>query len=679
MPTCSRRQLLRSALQAGVAIAGIAAVGCASPEVYNTRDQQTSDKASAPPPQEPEPQQEHPSATPATARPAATPGRPAPLAAGGEIIYCSRPSQQYSNDLSFGTETVPRVVVDPREWRELYHWRTLPVRRDPAPGDADITFNSTHESLSLPDAVDSATWLPLLYSQLVVLAAGDGIDAHRAAVEGDLAERWETPDAATIIFTLRDGISWPHQDGGPAAPLTAADVAAAHETQRAPESRQSAVYRSVAAIAADDAARTVAFSLSEPDVSLLPSMTGASHVITPPGWNLANLSAMPPPGTGPFRVAEWSGPRRAWRFTRSPGYFKRDPAGRQLPYLNSIRGGLPPDEGVDPDCGVTPQEEWGRWLTGAVDAAALRHPGELAASLDGVAGAVPQVAAPMPGRGWALEFPRNAAAPITDPRVRRAISIAIDRALLAEQWEDGLAEPDCGLNWTFVEDGQGGFREWPWTLDELGAPYRQDPQAAQELLAAAGYSRQQPLRLSLLPSTDNQALRGIDSFARIGRLGSMLSAGSAGIIRTTLLTSPVASDQLQYYVNAENGRTFRAIPEANLALSDSSALYPAACDPATYAPPSHIQHRQDTEDPRLAELWQQQRRAIDPSERSLILEELRQRRSELMETIHLINRYGLHARRPNVHNLVITAFAHHPLQQPKQLERTWLTPEAPAG
>lgn len=671
--------MLRSALQAGVAVAGIAAVGCASPEVYNTRDQRTSDKASAPVPQEPEPQQEQPSATPAPARPAATPARPAPQAAGGEIIICTRPSNLYSNDLSFGTETVPRVVVDPREWRERYHWRTLPIRHDAAPGDADITFNSDHKSLSLPDAVDSATWLPLLYSQLVVLAAGDSIDAHRVTVEGDLAERWETPDAATIVFTLREGINWPDRDGGPAAPLTAADVAAAHETHRAPESGQSAVYRSVAAIAADDDARTVAFSLSEPDVSLLPSMTGASHVITPSGWSPTDLSAMPPPGTGPFRVAEWRGPRRAWRFTRSPDYFKRDATGRQLPYLNSIRGGLPPDEGVNPDCFVTPQEEWGRWLIGAVEAAALRHPGELAASLDSVAGAVAQVAAPMPGRGWALEFPRNAAEPITDPRARRAISMAIDRALLAEHWEDGLAEPDCGLNWTFVEDGQGGFREWPWTLDELGAPYRQDPQAAQELLAAAGYSRQQPLRLSLLPSTDNALLGGLDSFARISWLASTPSAGSAGIIRAALMTSPFGVDEWQYYVNTENGRAFRTIPEANLALSDSAALYPAACDPTTYVPPSHIQHRQDTEDPRLAELWQQQRRAIDPSERSLILEELRQRRSELMETVHLINRYGLHARRPNVHNLVITTFAHHPLHQPKQLERTWLTPEDPTS
>ena len=673
----SRRELIRLAGRVGVGIGGIALVGCASPEVYNSRDQQASDEASAPSPQEPE--QVEPSVTPVAVQPSLPVGRSTPVPAGVEVRYCTRPSQQYSNDLSFGTETVPRVVVDPLVWRERYHWRTLPVRRGAAPSDTDVTFNSDRKSLWHWEAVDSAVWLPLLYNQLVVLAAGDGVDAHRAALEGDLAERWETPDAATIIFTLREGVSWPNRDGGWARPLTAADVAAVHETYRAPESRQSGVYRSVTAIAADDDARTVAFSLSEPDVSLLLAMTGSSHVITPPDWSFTDPSAVPPPGTGPFQIAEWSGPDDAWRFTRSPGYFKRDAMDRPLPYLGGIRGGLPPDEGVDPDCPVTPQEEWGRWLVGAVDAIAPRHPGELAASLDDVAGTVAQVAAPMPGRGWALEFPRNAEQPITDPRVRRAVSMAVDRSLLAEQWEGGLAAPDCGMNWMFVEDGQGGFREWPWTLDELGTEYRQDQQAVQELLAAAGYSRQEPLRLSLLPGTDTSSLRGIDSFTRIGRLASMLSTGSAGIIRAAPLTSDPDWDELQFHVNPESGHAYLAVPEANLALSASSALYPVACDPTTYTPPPDFDHRQDTEDPRVAELWQQQRRTADPIERSRVLEELRQRRSELMETVHLINRYGLHARRPNVHNLVITAFAHNPLQQAKQLERTWLSTEAGAG
>lgn len=424
-------------------------------------------------------------------------------------------------------------------------------------------------------------------------------------------------------------------------------------------------------IEADDDARTVSFSLSDPDASLLLSMTGASHVVMPPDWSFTDPSEAPPPGTGPFRVAEWSGPGDPWRFTRSPGYFKRDAAGRRLPYLSGIRGGLRPDEG-NPVCEALPVEEWGWWLDGTVAASALRHPGEVAASLDSIAGSAAQVAAPVPGRGWALEFPRNVERPISDPRVRRAISTAVDRTLLAEQWEDGLAAPDCGMNWTLVEDEQGGFREWPWTLDELGAAYHQDPPAVQELLAAAGYSRAEPLRLSLLPGTIDLGVRGLGSFPRVGRLAQMLSEASAGVIRMSPLTGPIANDQHQRCINIEGGHVFDAVPEANLALSDSSALHPVTCDPTTYVPPD-VLHRQDTEDPFIADLWQRQRRTVDPTERSQVLEALRLRRAELMETVHLINRYGLHARRPNVHNLVITAFAHHPIQQAKQLERTWLS------
>lgn len=671
MPAYSRRELIRRAVRAGVGVAGIAVVGCSSPEAYNSRDQRMSDEASAPLQQEPGQDQQQQVAVPAAVSRAAPPARRAPVGTADETIDCTHPSGMFSNDLSFGAETVPRVVVDPEVWRERYHWRKLPVRHDAAPSGEDLTLNSDWSSLWRSNAVDSAAWLPLLYSQLVVLAAGDGIDAHRAALRGDLAERWETPDAANIIFTLRDGITWPDRDGGPARPLVAADVAAVHEALRAPASRQSAAYRFVTAIEADDDARIVAFSLSDPDASLLLSMTGSSHAIMLADWSSASLSESPPPGTGPFRVAEWSGPGNAWRFTRSPGYFKQDAAGRRLPYLRDIRGGLSPDEG-DPDCPVTPLEEWGRWLDGTAAAAALRHPGEVLASLDGIAGAAAQVAAPMPGRGWALEFPRNVERPILDIRVRRAVSTAVDRALLAEHWEDGLAAPDCGMNWTFVEDGQGGFREWPWTLDELGASYRQALPAVQELLAAAGYSREEPLRLSLLPGTANMGLRGSDSFARIGLLAQMLSTASAGIIRMEPLTDIIPADRPQRCVNVESGHAFDVVPEANLALSDASALYPATCDPTTYVPPE-VQHRQDTEDPLIAELWQRQRRTVDPADRSQVLEAIRLRRAELMETVHLINRYGIHMRRPNVHNLVITAFAHDPIQQAKQLERTWLS------
>lgn len=66
-----------------------------------------------------------------------------------------------------------------------------------------------------------------------------------------------------------------------------------------------------------------------------------------------------------------------------------------------------------------------------------------------------------------------------------------------------------------------------------------------------------------------------------------------------------------------------------------------------------------------------QRRTLDPIERSGVLERIRGRRGELMETVHLVSPYGLNARRGGVFNLVATYFAHDPVGAPGQLARTW--------
>ena len=671
----SRREVVLRAARAGIGAAALSAVGCTPPEVYNSRRQPVDEEsAPAPPAAQGRQTATQPTVQPATRVPerqaAPAVGR-APDASGIEVRNCTRPSLAHGDlAVSVYGETAQRVIADPEVWRERFHWRTLPVQGDIAPADSHLTLNSNAAGTTsryLKDLASSA-WMPLLYSQLVVLAAGDGVDAHRAAIEGDLASSWETPDPATIAFTLRDGVRWPDRDGSPGRALTASDVAAAHEVHRNDGQAQSAVYRAVAGIEADDASGSVRFALSEPDASLLPSMTGSDHVILPPDWSPGRSS--PPPGTGPFQVAEWNGPYELWRFTRSPDYFKRDAAGRPLPYLSGIRGGLPPDDSVSGDCPV-PADAWSLWLGGGVDAAALRHPGEVVESLGSSLGAVAQVAAPRPGGGSAIEFPRNVERPVADPRVRRAISMAIDRRRLAEQWEDGLAAPDCGMNWTLAEDDRGGFREWPWTEAELGPSYRQDPEAVRALLDAAGYSRQSPLRLSMLPGSPELSVRSPEGFARTGQLASMLNAASAGMIRLEQWTAPIRLGEYENHFNAESGRRFLAVPGANLALSDSSLLHPAACDPTTLAPLPLVLHQQDTEDARIAELWRQQRRTVDPVERSRVLEQLRLRRAELMETVHLINRYGLFARLGSVRNLMLTAFAHDPLQQAKQFERTW--------
>lgn len=106
--------------------------------------------------------------------------------------------------------------------------------------------------------------LQLLYSQLIVLAAGDETDPHRAAMTGNLARSWEIPDGRSLVFQIRDDVRWPSNELGSGRSLAPSDVRYMHEMYRDERVAQYGAYRTVDRIEADDAAATVSFSLSEP-------------------------------------------------------------------------------------------------------------------------------------------------------------------------------------------------------------------------------------------------------------------------------------------------------------------------------------------------------------------------------------------------------------------------------
>ena len=507
--------------------------------------------------------------------------------------------------------------------------------------------------------------LPLLYSQLVTLASGDGTNAHRNEIEGDLAASWETPDETTLVFQLRDGVLWP---GG--RTLAASDVRATHELYREEEAPQSAAYAAVAAIEADDADGAVKFILREPLSFLLAEMTAPDHVVMPPGWEPGTGApgSMPLPGTGPFALDRWAEPNGTpsgtWRVTRRAGYFRLDEAtGEALPRLDAISGGLRP--GVElPEFCIYREDLWTDWQTRLLDALPLESPAELTATLATFPDAAAQVSAPSPGRGAVVEFPQDVPSPLADPRVRQALSMALDRRALIDRWHDGLAAADCGLNWTLVADAtsEWGFREWPWTLEELGPAYAHDPESARALLEAAGYTREAPLRIGLDSGTSGGGLqstsgRHLDS-VRLSRLAGELRSASRGLIDLDVLDRPLAAGR-----DAPD-------PEANMMASSHSRGYAAAGDPSLHVPPPS-ESRDWPEDAELERLWASARRTLDPLQRSEVLEQIRARTAEAMPAVQLINPYGLHARRAHVFNLTTTYFAHDPARAASQLARVW--------
>jgi peptide/nickel transport system substrate-binding protein len=92
-----------------------------------------------------------------------------------------------------------------------------------------------------------------------------------------------------------------------------------------------------------------------------------------------------------------------------------------------------------------------------------------------------------PGATLTYVVPQEGRAPMSDTRVRRAISLSVDRQMLCATLFDGRAHPASGLiapaNWAHSEDGALSF----------------DPAAARRLLDEAGLVGS---RLTLLTSTE---------------------------------------------------------------------------------------------------------------------------------------------------------------------------------
>ena len=681
----SRRGFMARALRAGVAISALALAGCGGPETHNSRREDVAGGA------------EEESAVPASplaisaAQQEQEEEAPAAVAEREAAEEQVRQQAQPTRDLAtipIVERPVPDDVVDPLVWRERYHWRELaklagqemgPVRGGGlhVHGPTQISWTPFEPRLQMGRV---GTFLPLIYSQLVVMAAGDHHDAHHGEIEGDLAASWEIPEPTTLLFNIHEDVNWPDEEPLDGRALTASDVRISHDAYRSPTMPQGSAYGAVEQIEADDREMTVRFRLSEPASYLPAQMTGPLHVIAPPHQlddpseaftvrNGVDHNATPL-GTGPFRM-QWSS-LASWGAVRNPSYFKRDRiTGERLPYFARIRGGVLMSR-VPSSYTFTPRHEiWRDWTDRQFDAIELIEPSELEESSTLFPDFAAQVVAPTPGRGSALTFRATRGGPFADVRVRHALSAAIDRVEIAKRMHHGLAAPDCGHDWTHVTDdsSESGFREWPWTPEELGEPYTFDPARARALLSAAGYSALLPLTINLDASSSSDRFVTSVNPGEVAVVAHQWQQHLGEAAEVRLLPRSVRTFRQQ--------RSERTINEwhqdARIVATVPLPEYLADPDPLTYGR-LHSSVNPLVQDAELDELCQQQRTELDPARRSQLLEQIRLRDLDLSWRLPLVNRYGLVARQGNIFNVGGTHIAHSFDLNPKQFERAWRLP-----
>ena len=312
----------------------------------------------------------------------------------------------------------------------------------------------------------------LVYGHLVRFPAGpeaQGGSDHR--ILPDIAEKWEFTTPTTVVFRLRQGVRFHRKPPVDGREVTAEDVKFSLERFRA----KSPLRDRLEAVQSIDVLDryTVRLVLREPFAPLLNHLANAAHCAILPreveGKDLNQPEAII--GTGPFVLKSYQRGVRAV-YERNPDYQMTG-----LPYLDAVHLEVVPEQNTRLSmlrAGKLELAHWWGWLTPDEAAGLRRTSPELTLTT--------HMIVDMPHIWMRTDQP-----PFNDVRVRRAVSLAIDR----QAWRDALLNGEGCLDAGPVPCG---MPEWKLPAAKLPPDKRKyvdgyDPVEARRLLAEAGLGR----------------------------------------------------------------------------------------------------------------------------------------------------------------------------------------------
>jgi ABC-type transport system substrate-binding protein len=283
-----------------------------------------------------------------------------------------------------------------------------------------------------------------------------------AQVEPALAERWDvSPDGLRFTFHLRRGVTF--SDG---TPLTAKVVIASWQRALDPATKggraeplqpirgardfAAGKSRSVVGLSAPDD-HTVQVQLEEP-LGIFPKLLAMPvAAVVPP-----NMSRDRPIGSGPWKLVEWKHDDYLL-FARNDTYWGGAPKAESLRarIISEPSTAVAEFESGNVDVLLVPEGETQQWEEDESKQGLLMSTNALQLVYIGI---------------------NTTRGPLRDARVRQAINLAIDRALIVKRLVSGRGRLAAGV----VPPSLGG-------ADTNRAPYAFDSGRAKQLLADAGY------------------------------------------------------------------------------------------------------------------------------------------------------------------------------------------------
>lgn len=288
---------------------------------------------------------------------------------------------------------------------------------------------------------------------------------YQNVIAPDLASSYEQPDPTTYVFHVRNGVKFHNLAPVNGRVMTTQDVkfSLGIYAQQAATGTVS-IFRDVTSIDAPDH-KSIVIKTNKPVAYFLNDLSSPLTPIVPAdGFSDKGQWARQPIGTGPFVVKEYI-PQNKITMDRNPDYWDQP-----KPYIDGVDQAWLPDNAQVTAAFRTKQIDWVN-LGGQDQLADLLKTEKnnmiVHVNQQNTGGLQYHI-------GWDLTHP-----PFNDVRVRRALTLAVDRAAMATSvykvGHNALAIP---TDWTL----------WPYqpAASEYGQWYAYDPKQAMQLLQAAG-------------------------------------------------------------------------------------------------------------------------------------------------------------------------------------------------
>jgi peptide/nickel transport system substrate-binding protein len=294
---------------------------------------------------------------------------------------------------------------------------------------------------------------------------------------GMLAESWEATDLFTVTAKIRQGIHWHDKPPLNGRELDAHDVAAAFNDM-ATQEQAIFFYNNGSSAEATDK-WNVTFTLPDPSFMWMESWLSKVFVVHPveaveedgsySDWKIQV-------GTGPFMIQDWV-PDSVLTLEKNPNYWHTDPIheGNSLPYLDQVKFLQIEDVGTKMAALATGKVAHQRLISRKVAEDVISRNPELKFRrlMDTT---VTRVA-------LRQDIEIDGKSPFQDPRVRRALWLAIDQEAVKDDFFGGNA---ILFTWPLRPDG-AVFKPLEEYSEDVQELFTYNPEKARELLAEAGY------------------------------------------------------------------------------------------------------------------------------------------------------------------------------------------------